>query len=761
MNTSFHNSDELTLRARQALECLNTTQAPVFLTGNAGTGKTTFLKNLWQHTHKKYIVVAPTGIAALNAGGTTIHSQFLLPFGTFLPGRDTQIDTFSATATYNQQMLARKHPLNTQRKKIFRSINLLVIDEVSMLRADLLDAIDYRLRAARSNYHQPFGGVQVLFIGDLHQLPPVVKREDDIQLKNHYASPWFFEAHCLRNTSMIYIELDKIFRQQDDRFIRILNNLRHNRASEADYSILNQQFRENLDISQVKDTITLTTHNNQADTINLLALEDLPGNARQFNAIISGDFPPSMFPVPELLSLKKGCQVMFVKNDSEGKSYYNGRLATVTDFTETGIEVRMHDDQTSLAVGRQKWENKKYEVNPENQEITDSVTGTFEQLPVKLAWAITIHKSQGLTFDKAIIDPGRAFADGQVYVALSRLRTLEGLILKTRIHSGIVSTDPMVVHFSNDRNQPDQFEAELSKRQADYLGGCMVSAFDFSSLIRLCRASESTDAEETIETNGPFHELKMALIGQQTNADRFREQLLSLLGTSDQSALQDRLHKGVTYFTELLQKQLTDILKISHAAQSKKNSKGLRSAADELDHHLMSKLSEIGRLPKIISGILDRKNWSPEIFVDLDEKQNAWRLDQLKKIEHETPADLSEVKPKKRKARKQPDGEQASHLSTVKLLRAGLNTRQISAERGLAMSTIEEHLARGIAESLINISDWITPAQQQQIAYAASNLSKPFKLKDLVEATGNKFSYGEVRAVLVAHRIEYERTVRT
>ncbi|MDH4058255.1 MAG: AAA family ATPase, partial [Cyclobacteriaceae bacterium] len=299
-----------------AVMFINTTSSHIFLTGKAGTGKTTFLKNLAKNTHKSFLIVAPTGIAALNAGGVTIHSQFLLPHGTFLPER-TLHQNFSFAGNYfAQDTLAKKHPLNSARKQVLRSIDLLVIDEVSMLRADLLDAIDYRLKAARGNFFQRFGGVQLLLIGDLYQLPPVVKREEEMLLQNYYPSPWFYEAHALRDDSFVYIELDKIFRQHDEDFISILNNLRNNIITPSDIEELNRHYRAPEEIGNLKEVITLTTHNYKADDLNLKALWELDTPSYYFDARIDGDFPESMYPAQQRLELKEGAQIMFIKNDT-------------------------------------------------------------------------------------------------------------------------------------------------------------------------------------------------------------------------------------------------------------------------------------------------------------------------------------------------------------------------------------------------------------------------------------------------------------
>ncbi len=329
-----------------ASQFINTTSSHIFLTGKAGTGKTTFLRNLSKLTHKSHIVVAPTGIAALNAGGVTIHSQFLLPPVTFLPDRFLPEDFNENGRVINQNTLARKHPLNSARKQVLRSIDLLVIDEVSMLRADLLDAIDYRMKAARGNFRQSFGGAQVLFIGDLYQLPPVVKNEEKNILNKYYKSVWFYEAKALQEDALVYIELNKIFRQHDDTFISILNNLRNNETTYENIETLNQHYKSEEEIRKLTEVITLTTHNYKADELNQRELKNLKTESHFFDAQLEGDFPESMYPIQLSLEIKVGAQIMFVRNDNEGKMYFNGKLATVTEVSGDTIWVALAESQT-------------------------------------------------------------------------------------------------------------------------------------------------------------------------------------------------------------------------------------------------------------------------------------------------------------------------------------------------------------------------------------------------------------------------------
>ena len=466
-----------------AARFVNNTNSNIFLTGKAGTGKTTFLRDLAEKTHKRFVIVAPTGIAALNAKGVTIHSQFLLPLGSFIPTRDPSGTVSDSGAFYTQNSLVRKHPLNSVRKQVLRDVDLLIIDEVSMLRADVLDAIDFRLKHARRNYNQPFGGVQVLMIGDLFQLPPIVRDHEWDVLRNIYRSVWFFEAQALQQSGFVYIELDKIFRQQGDKFIRILNNLRNNTPSEDDISELNKHFLLENEIGKLDEVVTLTTHNHKADKMNGAALQGLKTKEFIYSAELDGDFPPSMYPVEESISLKVGAQIMFIKNDSSDGAYFNGKLAKVVRLESDKIAVIMAGEKTEYVLKKEKWENRKYVLDETSKELEEDIVGSFTQYPVKLAWAITVHKSQGLTFDKAIIDVGQAFAAGQVYVALSRLRSLDGLILGTKISPSVISSDSNVTSFSQRKDEQPPLSELLDKAQQEYIERLLAQTFDFRDII--------------------------------------------------------------------------------------------------------------------------------------------------------------------------------------------------------------------------------------------------------------------------------------
>ena len=747
----------LTEMAALAARFVNSTDRHVFLTGKAGTGKTTFLRQLAQRTHKRFVILAPTGIAALNAGGVTIHSQFLLPFGSFVPERELPADIGEYGSFHDRDGLNRRHPLNAMRRNVLRAVDLLIIDEVSMLRADLLDAIDHRMRQVRQRYDRSFGGAQVLFIGDLYQLPPVVKEDEWRFLERWYASPHFFEARVVKEAGYAHIELDRIFRQQDPHFIRILNHLRENTVTAEDVAELDRHHRPVLSGKEKEGIITLTTHNRTADAINRSALDALPASARKYEAVVEGDFPEGMYPVLRELELKVGAQVMFTRNDVD-KAYFNGKLARVTEADGNGVTVEMLEEATSYKLKREVWENRRYVVDAVTREQKEEVLGTFEQYPVRLAWAITVHKSQGLTFDRAIIDVGQAFAPGQVYVALSRLRSLDGLILRTRIDPGAVSTDRDVVAFSERCHAQRPLQEQLQEHQRSYLQEMLRSAFDLGELLRRTEyigkdhADATTFEDESMRT--ALERLLDGLRAEEANTRTFRNQLFRLLQEGDHGALLDRLGKGATYYDRLLTGSMEDLLR--HLAQVEQlgRNKQYATALRELDGMLVKKIAVIAKAPTLAGAILDGRTIDP--MPDLDRELTGRRTRLVERtrewVKEHMPATAKRSGRRRRRNEdafteekpKRPKGE--TYLRTYAAVKAGKALDEIAKERGLSLATIEGHAARGIGEGILEIdalmpadardtiADWMTGHPDQNLNAARAQF-------------GDRFSFGQLRMV--------------
>ncbi len=454
-----------------ANDFVNHTGCNIFLTGKAGTGKTTFLHNLDKNSAKRLIVTAPTGVAAINAGGVTLHSFFQLPFGPFVPGSSAW-----------EQTRQRKFRFSKEKKQIMQSLDLLVIDEISMVRADLLDAVDTVLRNHRRN-NRPFGGVQLLMIGDLHQLSPVVKQDEWDIIRQYYESVYFFSSRAIADSDLLTIELKHIYRQSDAEFIKLLNRVRDNRLDRSTLSQLNQRYIPDFKPARDKGFITLTTHNRYAESINNIRLKELPGRQYDFQAGISGDFPDHIYPTMGTLFLKQDAQIMFVRNDnSSEKQYYNGKIGKISNISDSHISVICPGEDKEIIVEPIIWENIKYTLNKETHEIEEDVIGKFEQYPLKLAWAITIHKSQGLTFDRAIIDAEAAFAHGQVYVALSRCKTLEGLVLSSPVSSSGIGTDKAVKDFNAVIRQNPPTEDRLEEAKLNFQQTLLLECFSFKSM---------------------------------------------------------------------------------------------------------------------------------------------------------------------------------------------------------------------------------------------------------------------------------------
>jgi len=584
MNT--HSNPELQL----AHDFVEHTDRNIFLTGKAGTGKTTFLHNLKKSNQKRMIVTAPTGVAAINAGGVTLHSFFQLPFGPFVPGSE-------AYGRRNQ------HRFSREKKNIIKSLDLLVIDEISMVRADLLDGVDGVLRRHRRN-DLPFGGVQLLMIGDLQQLSPVVKADDWAILREFYDSMYFFGCRGLSLSDLVVIELKHIYRQSDTRFIDLLNLVRDNRLDQASMEKLNSRYRKDFRPGDNEGYITLSTHNRSADAVNESRLKGLPEKPHSFHAQVEGDFPEYSYPTLPALTLKKGAQVMFVKNDlSPEKLYFNGKIGRITRIKDRSIFVKCLGDDEEITVEPAIWENIKYRLDPATREITEEKVGRFVQLPLKPAWAITIHKSQGLTFDRAVIDAGAAFVHGQVYVALSRCKTFEGLVLSSPIPAHAIKTDEAVSRFNLQTSQTPPSQEKLETSRILYQQRLLTECFDFAKLRsllgRLLRVLRANTRTIRVSGTGDLQELddkaraEIFLV-----SEKFQRQLTGLFAGDKppeaDPAVFERVTKAGAYFEEKLDSILGDFfttLRID--TDNKEIEKAARGALDELKKERAVKLAAV------------------------------------------------------------------------------------------------------------------------------------------------------------------------
>lgn len=568
------------------------TDKNIFLTGKAGTGKTTFLQNLKNDCPKRMAIIAPTGVAAINAGGVTIHSLFQMPFGPYLA------ESVAGGAADNP---SRNRKFNRDKIKLIQSLDLLVIDEISMVRADLLDGIDEVLRRYK-NRSKPFGGVQLLMIGDLHQLSPVVRDDDWRILRPYYSNLYFFGSKALQQALPVCIELKHIYRQTDTYFIDILNKVRENKIDQEVLNQLNERYIPNFDPDKNEGYITLTTHNNTAQEINHSHLKDLKGKSYFFKASISGEFPEYSYPTEPELELKHEAQVMFVKNDRE-KRFYNGKIGKITKIDQERIFVKCPGDTEEIEVQATEWENLKYELNEESKEVEEKTIGKFSQMPVKLAWAITIHKSQGLTFERAVIDAASSFAHGQVYVALSRCKTFEGMVLRSPIYLNSVKTDGTISTFTKEAEENTPNESQLNEAKSNFQQSMLFELFDFKAIKgrlfycnKLCQEHSNIVPEASIQG---IEEIKTEADNEiYPISETFQRQITSLLNENDLPEenvhLQERVKKASKYFFEKSQIIFFNKLKqLSFDTDNKAVNKTLKEASDNLKKEIVSKLATL------------------------------------------------------------------------------------------------------------------------------------------------------------------------
>ncbi len=572
-----------------AEEFIQLTNCSIFLTGKAGTGKTTMLRQIREATFKQTAVVAPTGVAAINAGGTTIHSFFQLPFSPFLP-----------TIEAKKAFIAKQQVSNV-RRKIYRELELLIIDEVSMVRADVLDAIDTVLRHYRFRPNEPFGGVQVVFIGDMYQLPPVCVGEEWELLRRYYESPYFFHSQVIHKDPPIYIELDKIFRQSNQLFINLLNEVRNNQLTPDTFRLLNHCYQPNF--RNVDEYITLTTHNASADAINNDELAKIDAPYYKFMAHIDRDFPERIFPTEVELVLKLGAKVMFIANDmAQPRRYYNGKIGEITEINDNEIWVTCDGESEAIKVSLEVWENKSYTIDPETNQLEEKTLGTFTQYPLRLAWAITIHKSQGLTFDRVVIDAAAAFASGQVYVALSRCRSLDGIVLTSQINPNSLAVDPQIVRYSEQRLPIVELERQVELFKSRYSIQLLVKLFGLGDLMSHTVSFVNyikTVLDDFNEDTAPYLDDVLARVNSlYAVARRFVAQLLSFNPKSDIVRIAERVKAAAGYFVP----QLDDLLILIESSPAITESKV--EAQDYIDR-LQAIFEITSQLRHVIDGIAD------------------------------------------------------------------------------------------------------------------------------------------------------------
>ena len=735
---------------REAWEFVEHTGTSIFLTGKAGTGKTTFLKTVVEKSSKRLIVVAPTGVAAINAGGVTIHSFFQLPFTPFIPG----------------STIRDRYDFSKAKRRIIASLDLLIIDEISMVRSDLLDAVDSVLRRFRDPT-QPFGGVQLLMIGDLQQLTPVVTAQDDGILGQYYDTPYFFGSNTLRQINYVTIQLSKVYRQQDPKFISILNHVRDGHPTAEDLNTLNSRCNPTFIPKQEDGYIRLPTHNRMADSYNENELMKLGGKRYRFKAEVEGEFPESSCPAEATLELKQGAQVMFIKNDSCHK-YYNGKIGHVLDIDAGSITVKCPGDSEVIKVEQDAWENTKYVINPEKKTIEPQVAGTFKQYPLRLAWAITIHKSQGLTFEHAIIDAGFSFASGQVYVALSRCKTLEGMVLASRIGSSSIFNDSRVTEYiSHQQEKAEESVRQLPALKDAYFKEQLLDMFTFNRLFGAEQMLNRTMVEffRTFPRLCDYHRTVMEAVKAKV-MDVAYKWLSVIRQTSNEDlhgeAFLKRVQRSADYFAASLKEQVPDLLEKTKMVKGK-SKQTMETLEERYKEFWLQYLSKVKMLD-----IMADKPFSVATY--LQTKQEA-TIDSMEIVDPGT----RRARPKSRKTQDNPYADETTRVATTKskeparpkgktrkkgeseaqtfeMFGKGMGIGQIAKERGLAIGTIMSHLAKYVKTGKLS-ADKIIPAEHvRAIRHALSRVEEHAAVDDILNLCPKDVDKGEVYFMINATR---------
>ncbi|MFA9214238.1 MAG: helix-turn-helix domain-containing protein [Candidatus Methylacidiphilales bacterium] len=658
-----------------ASDLVKNTNISMFLTGKAGTGKTTFLKHIQNSCNKRMVIVAPTGVAAINAGGVTMHSFFQLPFLPFIKEAN---HGFGQVECVNRYTHFKNVKFNREKIDLLNELDLLIIDEVSMLRVDMVDCIDETLKYYRRN-QLPFGGVQVLFIGDMFQLPPVTSDNEWTLLSQYYKSPFFFSSEVYQQLNPAHLELNKIYRQKEERFINLLNNIRHNNMDDYDFELLQERYDPEA-ARYVDGLITLTTHNRTADNINQQKLAEIESEPIVFEGEINGDFNEKSLPAEKSLQLKNGAQIMFIKNDIE-KRYFNGKLAKIKSIAKDEIIVEF-ESGSELKIERETWRNIRYNLNRDENQIEEEEIGSFKQFPIRLAWAITIHKSQGLTLDRLAIDAGASFAAGQVYVALSRCRTFDGLTLLSRIYQNSILSDDRIVQFSLKQSSEQALMDGLDSAKFEYGLSQLYKTFDLRKVVQEYTVFEAFTATKQIpdkeETMQHLNAIIRNLNEHRIVADKFKIRVEEIIKQNpiDANLLSERVKSAKTYFAK---KILDDAFKPLQSIET--NLKPKQKTKQFITNLQKVKSFTWKRIHDIETATLG----SFDISIEAIDKPN----------------DIAEtINQKVVKVN--------SKEESLKLYNEGKTIEEIAAFRGMAVSTIGGHLAHYVDLGELNALDFVS-----------------------------------------------------